>query len=132
MMNKKDEAETKVLTELVQLGYEVFTPFKSSTQTDLVAQDLNGQLHKIRVKIAKKDGDIISSQLGTSYTDSNGTNARKYKDIQVDIVVLYCPQLDECYSVEAENINNIKLNTTNKQSRRNTYPAEEYKLKNGL
>jgi hypothetical protein len=139
MTNTKDVGDTseaKVLTRLIDLGYEVFTPFGENTRVDLIAEEPDGTLHKIQVKTGrtKQDGRVIDSHLESTYRDSDGAKRKKYTSDEIDVFVIYCQEVDKCYWVEFEEApsRGIHLRLEAKQDQENIRWAEDYELKNVL
>lgn len=132
-IDEKDNAEANVIAQLVELGYEVFTPLRNNTRTDLVAQDPDGNLYKIQVRRGEKNGETVQSTTDDTRIDTNGTSAREYRDTRVDLTVLYCPEVNQCYCIETdERMTDIELQASDEHGNEGENPGEEYKLENGL
>lgn len=139
MTNTKDVGDTseaKVLTRLIDLGYEVFTPFGENTRVDLIAEEPDGTLHKIQVKTGrtKQEGRVICADLKSSYRDASGGTHRQYTENEIDSFVIYCPDVDKCYWIDFKDAPScaINLRIESKQDQKNIRWAEDYELKNVL
>lgn len=131
-----DTSESKVLARLIELGYEVWTPFGENTRADLIAEEPNGTLHKIQVKTGrtKQNGRVIEAHLESSYRDASGTSRRKYSEDEIDAFAIYCSEVDCCYWIDFEDApsRGIKLRIEAKQEQKNIRWAEDYEFQNIL
>lgn len=139
MTNTKDTGDTsesKVLARLIELGYEVWTPFGENTRADLIAEEPDGTLHKVQVKTGrtKQNGRIVRSGLNSTYRDASGVSQSKYSKDEIDSFAVYCPQVDRCYWIEVEEApdNAITLRIEAKQEQEGIRWAEDYEFENVL
>jgi hypothetical protein len=131
-----DTSESKVLARLIELGYEVWTPFGENTRADLIAEEPDGTLHKIQVKTGrtKQDGRVIEASLDSSYRDASGTRKETYSKSEVDVFGIYCPDNDGYYWVEFSEApqNTIHLRIEAKQEQKKIRWAEDHEFQNVL
>ena len=79
-INKGKIGELAVYKDLIEQGYNIYTPVVDSDQVDLVVELKNGAMHKVQVKTVTelKRGTAVSVDL-TKYKDKN----------RIDVVAVY-------------------------------------------
>lgn len=95
----------KVISDLIEKGYFVFTPFADTTIVDLVVSNKEMELKRIQIKYRKinKTGVLEISSASTI----NGR--KKYSNIEhIDIWAIYCPNNNKVYYLPANIFNNKK------------------------
>lgn len=97
-------SEMKVMTRLIELGHKVSIPYGDNCRYDLIL-DLNGTLQKIQIKTGRyKDGCVVFetrsvNKIGGCYQRNN------YKN-QVHYFIIYCPQLNQLYIIDPNELSN--------------------------
>jgi len=90
--------EAKILTKLMELGYNVLVPFNKSLRYDLV-YEIDGIFKRIQVKSRSIIDGIIRVELYSSYRGSDGSIKKRYTKDEIDEVLIYCPDNDKIYKV---------------------------------
>jgi prevent-host-death family protein len=89
-------AEAKIAAAAVTVGVSVLRPISEHGRYDLVFE-IGGQLLRVQCKWAALDGDVIRIQMATSRVTPRGYVRETYAADEIDAVVAYCHDLDECY-----------------------------------
>ena len=93
-------AEAKIVACAVEHGLGVSRPFDDE-RYDLIL-DLRPALLRVQCKWAGRLGDVISGRLYTSRRGPHGLVNRRYAVGEFDAFALYCPAVDRCYLLPAE------------------------------
>lgn len=103
--SKGDISESKVLSRLIELGHNVLIPFGDNCRYDMVVEK-DQSFYTIQVKTGRYiDGNVEFSSLSVNHNSNKGYIKKNYDEI--DFIAVYCPQLDECYICDTDNIPNI-------------------------
>lgn len=89
--DKGDLAVSKTITDLLEKGYEVFTPFSEHSKADLIAIGEDRKPIMLQVKY-RADGFLPSV---TSWSDRNGNHRTKYVAEDFDYFALYLPEVNK-------------------------------------
>jgi hypothetical protein len=103
--NIGDTSEAAIATRLIQLGYEVLTPFGGGRRYDLVIEDIEGKLWRIQCKTARMNKSNTVLMFNTSISNVTGKNRqpRNYRG-QCDFFAAYCEKLDKAYLVPVDDV----------------------------
>lgn len=127
---KGNVAESKAITRLQQEGYTVYLPFGESSGADLIA-DMGGDLKRIQVKSSRMESGSIVAELSRTNMKSGGANRSYYTEDEVDIFIVYSPEMDEVYLVNYEDAAKTRI-TLRVSEPDNPHPsirwASEYRL----
>ena len=97
MKTKGDLAELKVAADLADRGCRISIPFGEDCDYDLVA-DYEGRLHRVQVKYAKSDGQVIAIRCRSpSLTNGRVRATKLYTPAMIDWIAAYDPTTDRCY-----------------------------------
>ncbi len=88
---KGDLGATKVILDLVEKGYVIFTPLVCESLPFDIAAYKDGKMYRIQCKYSS-DGFVKSK---TSWADKNGSHTRKYLDTDFDYYGIYLPTIDK-------------------------------------
>jgi Holliday junction resolvase-like predicted endonuclease len=133
LKKKGDLAELKVAADLVARGCELSIPFGEDSSYDLIA-DFNGRLHRVQVKYAKSDGQVVVARTRShSLTKGKIRATKHYTSKSVDWIAVYDVTTDRCFYVASwilgtEGVSDLRLRLTparNGQVLR-VRPAEDY------
>jgi hypothetical protein len=133
LKKKGDLAELKVAADLMERGCALSIPFGEDVSYDLIA-DYEGRLHRVQVKYAKSDGQVIIVRTRShTFTAGKVRSTRHYTSATVDWIAIYDQTTDRCYYVPswmlgAEGLSDPRLRlipSRNGQSRRIRH-AEDY------
>ena len=89
-------AETAIAAAATKLGISVYRPVAEGGRADLVFE-VGRRLLRIQCKWAVRRGDVVSVHLTTSRRTRDGFLRTTYRADEIDAVVGYCAELDECY-----------------------------------
>jgi prevent-host-death family protein len=89
-------AEAKIAAAAVELGIPVLRPITEHGRYDLVF-DLGSRLLRVQCKWANLDDGVVRVQLAGSYLTPHGYVRSSYTADEIDAIVAYCGELDECY-----------------------------------
>ena len=90
-------SEAKILTRLLELGWEVLVPWRRMRRYDLVIER-DGYFHKVQCKTGKLSGDDAVIHFATSNTNGTSGIRRNYVG-EVDFFAVYCPDNNKTYLV---------------------------------
>lgn len=95
--HKGNVAELAIAKEAANLGLSVLKPLTEHERYDLVI-DVNGCLLRIQCKWGTREGDVVSARVSSSYhSPTRGYVKTMYSPADVDLVAIYCEELDCCY-----------------------------------
>jgi prevent-host-death family protein len=91
-------AETAITAAATQLGVPVFRPVVEHGRSDLVFE-IADRLFRVQCKWGALDADraIIKVSLQSNYLTPSGYVRNSYTDEEIDLVAVYCGELDRCY-----------------------------------
>jgi prevent-host-death family protein len=91
-------AEVKIAAVATELGIPVLRPIQEHGRYDL-AFEIGNRLYRIQCKWASLDrkAGVIKVQLRTSWYSPNGYVLNSYTPDEIDLVAVYCGDLDQCY-----------------------------------
>jgi prevent-host-death family protein len=96
-------AELKIAAAAAALGVPVMKPLTEHERYDLVFE-VGGRLLRVQCKCASRTGDVVVVRLVTNRRGPNGFIRGRYTSDEIDAVAAYCPELDECYLLTMEDI----------------------------
>jgi prevent-host-death family protein len=96
-------AETKIAATATELGIPVLRPIVDHSRYDL-AFEIRDQILRVQCKwgALDKDGVVIKVSLRSSWCTPTGYEHRQYKPDEIDLVAVYCGDLDRCYLLPHE------------------------------
>lgn len=95
---KGNIAVARVTADLLERGWDVFTPVCGTSPFDLVAYRV-GKFHRIQVKFRTVERGTVTIQLRRA--SICGGKVKMLPNTEVDWGAIYCPQTDQCYYVPA-------------------------------
>lgn len=127
-------SETKVITKLLQCGYNVLKPVSALSRYDLVIEDAQGQFWRVQVKTGRwnidKTGFLFNLVSSPGYT---GRRRKGYKG-QCDYFAVYFQPTDGVYLVPVDEMGDytatLRLEPTSRKDGKcsNTHMAYDYEL----
>lgn len=98
---KGDISEARVIAKLLEMGYDIFTPFGENTSSDIIIDD-GDELKEVQIKTAWETGNGCV-QFRTSRTTSNRTTTKRSNyEGEIDIFISYSGERDEFYCVNID------------------------------
>ena len=91
-------AETAITAAATQLGVPVLRPVVEHGRYDL-AFEIDDQLLRVQCKWGslRQDGAVLRVNLTSSWCTPSGYERRYYTQHEIDLVAVYCNELDRCY-----------------------------------
>jgi prevent-host-death family protein len=90
-------AETKIVAAATELGVPVLRPVQEHGRYDL-AFEIGTDILRVQCKWgALYDGAFIKVNLTSSWCTPTGYSYRRYEEDEIDLVAVYCADLDRCY-----------------------------------
>lgn len=94
---KGNVAELAIAKEAAQLGLSVFAPLTEHERYDLVL-GVAGRLLRVQCKWGARNGDVICVRVCSSHhSPTQGYVRTTYDGSQIDVVAVYCGEIDRCY-----------------------------------
>ena len=116
--------EHKVVADLICQGYRVSKPLMESMPYDLIVSKKN-YFYTVQVKYVSR----VKNHIETTPRRIRGRNGKKEKNIEFDILAIYCPETNDCYYIWSSDFkSSIRLRfgkTKNNQDKGVNY-AEDY------
>jgi prevent-host-death family protein len=96
-------AEMKIATAAVELGVPVLRPVTEHCRFDL-AFEVSGRLLRVQCKWGRliREGSVIQVKLQSSRCTPAGDVRASYTDDELDLLGVYCGELDRCYLLPRE------------------------------
>jgi prevent-host-death family protein len=101
--HKGNVAEAQIAAAAIKLGVKVFFPMVEHARYDLVF-DIADRLYRVQCKWAGKRNGVIEVGLTGSRYTSRGQVQTVYSQDEVDLIGVYCEQLDNCYLIPIEQV----------------------------
>jgi prevent-host-death family protein len=91
-------AETKIAAAATELGVPVLRPIVEHARYDL-AFEIGERLYRVQCKWGglHDDGALIKVNLTSNRCTPTGYERRYYSENEIDLVAIYCAELDRCY-----------------------------------
>jgi prevent-host-death family protein len=100
--HKGNVAELAIATEAARLGLSVLKPLTEHERYDLVL-GIGERLLRVQCKWGSRQGDVVLVRLRSSYhSPTRGYVITTYDETEVDLVAVYCGELDRCYLLPRE------------------------------
>jgi PD-(D/E)XK endonuclease len=96
-------AETKIAAAATELDVPVLRPITEHARYDL-AFEIGDEILRVQCKwgALDKDGALIKVGLRSSWCTPTGYEQRQYNADEIDLVAVYCGDLDRCYLLPHE------------------------------
>jgi prevent-host-death family protein len=100
--HKGNVAEAEIAAAAVNLGIPVLKPVAEHGRYDL-AFELGNKLHRVQCKWGGLDADrtVVVVRIGGSWLSPNGYVKTSYEENEIDLLAVYCGELDCCYLLPA-------------------------------
>jgi prevent-host-death family protein len=99
--HKGNVAEAAIAAAAVNLGIPVLRPQFEHGRYDLVFE-VDGRFVRVQCKSAPRHGDVVVVRLSGHRMTTRGSVRSTYSVDEIDAVVAYCEELDECYWLPIE------------------------------
>jgi prevent-host-death family protein len=96
-------AEMKIATEACAIGVPVLRPMQEHGRYDL-AFEIGGKLLRVQCKWGAliRNGSIVQVKLQSSRCTPDGYVRTSYTEAEIDLLAVYCGDLDRCYLLSSE------------------------------
>jgi hypothetical protein len=101
-VQKGDIAELAVASDLVKRGFQVAFPYSTSCNYDLLVLMNDGTFERVQVKYSKAINGVIPVRSRTHSNTSTKQVTKSYTCNEIDWLIVYCPDTDECYYVHSK------------------------------
>src|SRR5690349_16781540 len=103
-------AEAKVISFLIENGYEVYVPFSNNSKYDVLAYK-EGLVQRISTKFTsvKKHSGTWVVEMRQIYRGNNIVNIDKFDKTQCDLIAVYIGPLDKVVLVEPSKATKLAL-----------------------
>ena len=98
--DKGDLGVAKVFADLVEKGFGLLFPATEHAPFDLVAYNDAGHFIRVQVKYRSARGGAIKLEFKSTWSDRHGVHKRPMDKASVDVVAVYCPEVDRCFYVD--------------------------------
>ncbi len=98
--DKGDLGVAKVFADLVEKGFGLLFPATEHAPFDLVAYDGAGRFIRVQVKYRAARAGVIQLEFNSTWSDRHGVHKRPMDKASVDVVAVYCPDVDTCFYVD--------------------------------
>ena len=122
-------AETCIAAAALKLGIEVYRPVAEGGRYDLIfATD---RLLRVQCKWASRRGAVLTVSCQTARRCANGFIRRRYTAAEIDGIAAYCLELDRCFWIPIELIENrpaiaLRLTPCRNNQRRRVNWADDF------
>ena len=124
-------SEAAVLSDLVQLGFEVLLPWGHNHRYDLVV-DLGHRFVRVQVKTARVEAGCLLFNTQSIRTNSGAKAVlQRYDASQIDVFAAYSPMLRRTYVVPVEDVpshGRLRLTPTANNQAKGVRWASDYAL----
>jgi hypothetical protein len=93
-------AETAIIHECARRAIGVARPLDDE-RYDLIL-DLRPSLYRVQCKLARRHGEVVGCRFYTSRRGRDGLINRRYRSGELDLFGIYCPELERCFLLPAE------------------------------
>lgn len=98
--DKGDLGVAKVFADLVGRGFGILFPATEHAPFDLVAFDGDGRFLRVQVKYRSARNGVVKVVFQSSWADRHGSHVRPMDKGSVDVVAIYCPDVDKCFYID--------------------------------
>ena len=130
-----ERSQVHIMCRLLDLGYEVLTPYGDNARYDLVIEDADGNFFRIQCKTGRSNGEYITfAPASLHYHTRAGrtTHGSKSYHGQIDYFAVYCPETRGVYLIPVEHTGtsqmNLRLGPTKNKQEKNVRWAKDYEI----
>ena len=96
--DKGDLGVAKAIADLTAQGFMVLIPMTEHAPFDLVVYT-GEQFIRVQVKYRSCRAGAVSVVFRSMWADRHGTHRRRIDKALIDVVCIYCPEVDECFYI---------------------------------
>lgn len=126
-----ERSEAMILARLIEIGYTVYLPFGENHRSDMIAEDGDGNLHRIQCKTGRVEKGCVAfnSCSNNSYHHNGG---KKGYIGQIDYFAVYAPAIRKFYIVPVDdvpiNTGRLRLEPTKNNQEKYVTWAKDYEI----
>ena len=94
-------AELAIARAAAELGVGVFKPLTDGQRYDLIFE-IGSKLYRVQCKYARFRRDVVVIRCYSARRAREGLRKRTYCATEVDLIAAYCPELDRCFLLPAD------------------------------
>jgi prevent-host-death family protein len=131
--HKGNVAELAIAAEAARLGLSVLKPLTEHERYDLVL-GIGAHLYRVQCKWGSRHDGVVEVRLRSSYhSPTRGYVLSTYDETEVDLVAVYCADLDCCYLlpvrlIAGRHMINLRLSRPKNNQRAALHWAAEYEF----
>jgi|SRR5579875_21232 hypothetical protein len=135
---KGERSEAYIIARLLEVGYNVLTPFGDNAWYDLPIEDADGNFWRIQCKTGwlADDGACIEFKTASSYYHTRASrttnHARKDYRGEVEYFAVYLPDMRKVYLVPIDHVGTasafLRIVPTKNNQQKNVGWAKDYEL----
>ncbi|MBA2286153.1 MAG: hypothetical protein H0W02_11760 [Ktedonobacteraceae bacterium] len=130
-----ERSQAYVTARLLEVGYNVLTPYGDNTRYDMVIEDADGKFYRVQCKTGRSNGNYIEfTPASLHYHTRAGKTAhgsRPYHG-QIDYFAVYCPENRGVYLIPIDHAGvsqmNLRLVPTKNKQEKGVRWAKDYEL----
>ena len=132
-----ERSQAYIIAKLLDVGYNVLTPYGDNIRYDLVIEDADGHFYRIQCKTGwlENNSAYIEFKTASSYYHTRaGRTGHGRKDYrgQVDYFAVYCSDTGKVYLVPVDHVGTasalLRLLPTKNNQEKNVRWAKDYEL----
>ena len=130
-----ERSQAYILAKLLEIGYNVLTPYGDNTRYDLVIEDADGKFWRVQCKTGRSNGEYINFAPASLYYHTRAgrtTHGSKSYHGQIDYFAVYCPENKGVYLIPVDHAGisqmNLRLTPTQNNQEKNVHWAKDYEL----
>lgn len=130
-----ERSEAIIMARLVEIGYNVLTPFGDNQRYDLVIEDGDGQFWRVQCKTGRSNGEYIEFAPASLYYHTRAgktTHGSKSYHGQIDYFAVYCPETKKVYLIPVDHAGasqmNLRLIPTANKQKKGVRWAKDYEI----
>jgi hypothetical protein len=124
--DKGDIGVAKVIADLIEKGFPVFTPISASCPFDLLIYKDTFKRVQVKYRTISNRGTL---DIALRRSVISNTKIKHSKNQEVDIVAVYCPETNKCYYIDAIEVGSsisLRVGKTKNNQSNNIKFAEDY------
>jgi len=130
-----EHAEAVIIARLLEVGYNVLTPYGDALRYDLVIEDADGQFWRIQCKLGWVNGECIQFNTSSNHYHYKGGKDNMYRQGyqgQIDYFAVYSPDTRKVYLVPVDHAGKtnmwLRLVPARSKNQHGIKMAEDYEL----
>ena len=130
-----ERSEAIILARLIEVGYNILTPFGDNQRYDLLIEDVDEKFWRVQCKTGRSNGEYIEFAPASLYYHTRaGRTTHGSKDYhgQIDYFAVYCPETRGVYLIPVDHAGvsqmNLRLTPTANKQKKGVRWAKDYEI----